>query len=395
LKDLIHHFHYLRKKEKRKILGLMSGTSTDGITVALAHISGTGLDTEVELIGHQTYPYDHVVKDRVFNLFNPNQGTVKDVCEMNNILGEAFAEAANRLLSDLDKKDEVDLIGSHGQTIWHQPEGEPVSRYSSRSTLQIAEPAVISEKTGLPVIADFRKADVAMGGQGAPLTPYLDYILHRASDENRVLQNIGGIANLTYLPANTRIEDVVAFDTGPGNMIIDALAMKYTGNNYDVNGIIARQGNTNQKLLEELLSHPFYHIKPPKTTGRECFGLNYAEKVAKRAQVLDISLEDLISTVTSLTVKTIIKAYETILPDDVDVVYLSGGGSKNPVIVDGLREGLSIPLYDYSTLGIASEAKEALLMALLANEYIMGTPSNILAATGARKRVVLGYPTWI
>jgi len=396
MKDLNSRLSELRENKTRRIIGLMSGTSIDGITAALANITGTGDSVEIDLLGCRTYPYDAQVRERVFDLFNPGGSTVQDVCEMNFVVGEAFGEAANHLMDDLNvHRDQVDLIGSHGQTIWHQPSAEPVSGYSARSTLQIGEPTVISEKTGLPVVSDFRKADMAVGGEGAPLTPYLDYVLHRDPDENRILQNIGGISNLTYLPAGASPRDVVAFDTGPGNMIIDALVKQYTGASFDVDGNFARGGDTNTQLIEELLSHPYYTQKPPKTTGRETFGDAYSEKVAARAGELKILPEDVVATVTMLTVQTIINAYMTQLPEKIDAVYVSGGGAKNPLIVEGLSKGLNAPVHDYSVLGISGEAKEALLVALLANENVMGTPCNMVSATGARRQVVLGYCTWV
>ena len=396
MRDIYQRVAELRTKETRRIIGLMSGTSADGITAAFAEISGTGDSAEVNLIGSKTYPYAVDVREKIFSLFKPGQGTVQDVCEMNFILGEAFAEATNNLVTDLGiTVNDVDLIGNHGQTIWHQPKGEPISGYKSRSTLQISEPTIISEKTGLPVISDFRKADLAVDGEGAPLTPYLDYVLHRDLDENRILQNIGGIANLTYLPTGASVDQVIAFDTGPGNMIIDALMKRYTGTSHDINGSTASKSTYNQTLLDELLDHPYYKLKPPKTTGREVFGEHYSEKIAKRAKELNLSLEELIATVTRLTVETIIHAYENYLPRKIDTVYVSGGGSKNPVIINGLIERFSASIHDYSALGIPSEAKEALLIALLANEYIMGTPSNIVSATGAKRKVTLGYLTWV
>ena len=372
----------------------MSGTSVDGVTAALSEISGTGTDIAVSLVGYKTYPYDEDLRSRIFKLFNPDECTVQDVCEMNFVLGASFADTANRLIKDLKFEDDVDLIGSHGQTIWHQPNAEPVARYSAQSTLQIGEPAVISEKTGLPVVSDFRVADIAVGGEGAPLTPYLDYVLHRDPLENRVLQNIGGIANLTYLPASGEPDDVVAFDTGPGNMIIDSVVKQQYGGTHDVNGTLARKGEINQALLNELLSHPYYRIRPPKTTGREVFGEYYSEQIIHRAKELKLTLSDLVATVTQLTVQTIIDSYENYLPE-IDVVYCSGGGALNPVIVEGLRTGLDVPVLDYSSLGFPSESKEALLIALLANEYAMGTPCNVISATGARRQVVLGYISWI
>jgi len=381
MRDLQSQLTQLRKKETRGIIGLISGTSADGITAAYTEITGTGETTEIDLIGYATYPFTEATRERVFKLFKPGLAKVQDVCEMNIILGDAFGDAANQLINDLSLTN-VDLIGSHGQTIWHQP--------NQKATLQIGEPAVISAKTRLPVVADFRKADMAAGGEGAPLTPYLDYVLHRDPSERRVLQNIGGIANLTYLG----VGDVVAFDTGPGNMIIDAVVKRHYGDTHDVDGAIARKGTVNHELLDELLEHPFYKEKPPKTTGREVFGEHYAEQIAKRANELGLTNEDLVATVTQLTVQTIIEAYENYLPS-FDAVYVSGGGARNPVIVEGLNAGLDMPVLDYSELGFSSEAKESVLMALLANEYVMGTPSNLPSATGADKKVVLGYATWV
>jgi len=244
----------LRSKPSRRIIGLMSGTSADGVTAALTEIAGTGATAAVRLLAHGTYPYPDEVSRRLFSLFTPGASTVKDVCEMNFVVGECFADAALRLLSEHGLGvSEVDAVGSHGQTVWHQPNAEPVAGVCAASTLQIGEPAVISSRTGLPVVADFRKADMAAGGQGAPLTPYLDYVLHRHPASSRVLQNIGGIANLTYIPASAAPGDVVAFDTGPGNMIIDAVAKHYTGGSRDVDGSLARMGVVHRRSQAPLL----------------------------------------------------------------------------------------------------------------------------------------------
>jgi anhydro-N-acetylmuramic acid kinase len=286
-------------------------------------------------------------------------------------------------------------VGSHGQTVWHQPQSEAISGINSASTLQIGEPAVISMRTGLPVVADFRKADMAAGGQGAPLTPYLDYVRHRHPSKSIVLQNIGGIANLTYIPASASPSDVAAFDTGPGNMIIDAVARHYAGASHDVDGRLARTGSVNRRLLSELRGHPYYSKAPPKTTGREEFGEHYAADIIRSGEDMGLFPGDVAATVTALTAETIAEAYERHLSGIVDEVYVSGGGSRNPVLMDELRRRVGPPVRDYSELGFPGEAKEAVLVALLANEYIMGTPSNLPSATGARQPVVLGSLTWI
>ena len=389
-----YDFQQLRATASRRILGLMSGTSADGVTAALAEISGTGAAAKIRLIAHGTYPYPEEVSRRIFNLFTPGASTVRDVCEMNFVVGECFADAALRLLEDhgLGPED-VDAVGSHGQTVWHQPTAEPIAGITAASTLQIGEPAVISMRTGLPVVADFRKADMAAGGQGAPLTPYLDYVLHRHPSKNIVLQNIGGIANLTYIPASASPGDVVAFDTGPGNMIIDAVARHYTGASHDVDGSLARTGAVHWGLLTDLLGHPYYRKAPPKTTGREEFGEQYTAEIIRRGELIELPPHDIAATVTALTAETIADAYTRHLTGAVDEVYISGGGSRNPALMEDLRDKVNAPVCDYSELGFPGEAKEAVLVALLANEHIMGTPCNLPSATGARQQVVLGSLT--
>jgi anhydro-N-acetylmuramic acid kinase len=388
------HVQRLREKQTRVVVGLMSGTSADGVTAAISEITGTGVDAEVRLVAHRTYPYPAAVRERLFKLFKDGASGLSEASELNMLIGHLFAEAADGIIVEagLDPG-EIDLVGSHGQTVWHQPRLKEAAGHLYRSTTQIGEPAVIAARTGLPVVADFRKADIAAGGEGAPLTPYLDYVLHRSPTASRVLQNIGGIANLTYMPAGCGFADVVAFDTGPGNMIIDAAAGRYAGLSHDVDGALARSGKPNNALLDELLRHPYYGRRPPKSTGREDFGEQYASEVFSRADTHGLSHVDVVATVTELTVESIARAYEDHLPGPVDEVYISGGGSNNAYLVERLRRRLSAPVHDYSRLGYPSEAKEALLMALLANEHIMGTPCNVPAATGAVRRVVLGSLT--
>ena len=386
------HVQMLRGKQTRVVVGLMSGTSADGVTAAAAEVTGTGVEAGVRLIAYRTYPYPPEVRERLFTLFWGGASGLSEASELNMIVGHLFADAAEAITGEAGL-DEVDLVGSHGQTVWHQPGLKETAGHRYRSTLQIGEPAVIAARTGLPVVADFRKADVAAGGEGAPLTPYLDYALHRSPTAHRVLQNIGGIANLTYLPAGCGLDDLVAFDTGPGNMVIDAAAGRYAGLSHDVDGALARSGEPDPALLDELLSHPYYTREPPKSTGREMFGEQYAAEVFSLAEEKGLSPADTVATVTELTVESIARAYERHLPGPVDEVYLSGGGSRNPYLVERLRRRLGAPVHDYSRLGYPSEAKEALLMALLANEHVMGTPCNAPAATGAARRVVLGCLT--
>ncbi len=386
------HVQRLRGKQTRVIVGLMSGTSADGVTAAAAEVTGTGVDAGVRLIAYRTYPYPPEVRRRLFALFGDGASGLSAASELNMVLGRLFADAAEAITGEAGL-DEVDFVGSHGQTVWHQPGLKEAAGHLYRSTLQIGEPALIAARTGLPVVADFRKADVAAGGEGAPLTPYLDYVLHRSPTAHRVLQNIGGIANLTYLPAGCGLDDVVAFDTGPGNMVIDAAAGRYAGLSHDVDGGLASAGKPDEALLDELISHPYYGREPPKSTGREMFGEQYAAEVFHQAEARGLCPGDIVATVTELTVESIARAYERHLPGPVDEVYVSGGGSRNPYLLERLRRRLDAPVHDYSRLGYPSEAKEALLMALLANEHVMGTPCSVPAATGAARRAVLGCLT--
>jgi len=387
----------IRGKETRRIIGLISGTSADGVSTVAVDISGSGIETEIDILASDTIPYPVGLREDVFELFAPESSTVEKICHMNFVLGEVFAEAARTLMSDhgLDSGG-VDLIGSHGQTIHHLPRPEDSHGFRIRSTLQIGEPTIIAERTGIPVVADFRKADVAAGGEGAPLTPYLDFILHRSPSKYLVLQNIGGIANLTYLPADASPQDVVAFDTGPGNMVIDAVMRSFTSRTFDEDGRIASRGEVDEPLLGELLSHPYYARKPPKTTGREEFGEAYAAEVMKMADERGISFENLVATVTALTAETIARAYEAFLPEgEIGEVYLAGGGAMNRHMVESLASQVSpVPVRLSDDLGVPAGAKEALLMAVLANEHVMGNPANIPGATGAERPAVLGvlYP---
>ena len=387
----------IRGKENRRIIGLISGTSADGVSTVAADISGSGIETEIKILASETYPYPDGLRRDVFELFAPESSTVDKISHMNFVLGEVFAEAARRLLADHGiEPDGVDLIGSHGQTIHHLPTPKDSHGFRVRSTLQIGEPTIIAERTEIPVVADFRKADVAAGGEGAPLTPYLDFVLHRSPTRSRVLQNIGGIANLTYLPADASPEDVVAFDTGPGNMVVDAVVRRFTSQAFDEDGRIASRGEVDEPLLGELLSHPYYAREPPKTTGREEFGEAYAAEVTKNADERGIGFEDLVATVTALTVETMVMAYEVFLPEGgIDEVYLAGGGAMNRHMVESLVSRVSPVSVGLSDdLGVPTEAKEAVLMAVLANEHAMGNPANIPGATGAERPAVLGvlYP---
>jgi anhydro-N-acetylmuramic acid kinase len=377
-------------KKKKNVIGLMSGTSADGVDSALVEIEGYGIDTHVKLIKFATYPFSENVRDRLFRIFPPSICSVVDICELNFIIGDAFAEATLKVIEDAGlRASDVDLIGSHGQTICHLPNSVV------RSTLQIGEPALIAFKTGIVTVADFRVADVSAGGHGAPLVPYVDFLLLRDKEKTRAIQNIGGICNVTVLPTNDDLESVFAFDTGPGNMIIDETVRIITNGqyNYDRNGEIASKGVPNPDMLRKLLSHPFIQQTPPKTTGREDFGAHFTHRLVDEARALGISDADLVATVTAYTTECIYESYNRfILPKyDVSEVLICGGGVHNQTLMRFLRERLyPIDVGIVDDYGLSSDAKEAIAFAVLANETIHGNYGNVPNATGANKRVVLG-----
>ena len=372
------------------VLGLMSGTSADGVDAAIVTIDGAPPDLSVSMCSFTCVPFDAQQRERIFSLFDPQTGKVDRICEMNFRLGEWFAAAALRAIADAGlSTEEIDLIGSHGQTIYHAVgAGAPV-----RATLQIGEAAVIAARTGVTTIADFRVADVAVGGQGAPLVSYVDWLLLRHPTAPRAVQNIGGIANVTYLPPGDDPGGVIAFDTGPGNMLIDDGAARATGGQqrYDRDGALAAAGTVNEALLAQLMAHPYLSLPPPKTTGREQFGRSFGAAVWKDARARDLSAEDVMATLTALTATSIAGAYRRFLPRVPEEVVLGGGGASNPTLVRMLREALAPSrVVTHEALGLSSEAKEAVAFAVLAYEALHGRPGNLPTCTGAASHVVLG-----
>jgi len=377
-------------KKNKNVIGLMSGTSADGVDAALIEIEGYGINTHVQFVEFNTYPFPDGLRERLFRVFPPSPCTAEDICELHFALGNAFADSALNMIKDAGLKvSDVDLIGSHGQTICHLPES------NIRSTLQIGEPSVIAFKTGIVTVADFRVADVAAGGHGAPLVPYVDFLLLRDEEKSRAIQNIGGISNVTVLPADGDLESVIAFDTGPGNMIIDEAVRIITNGqqNYDHDGEIASKGVPNLEMLRKLLSHPFIQQPPPKTTGREEFGAHFTKRLINEARAMGISDTDLVATVTAYTAECIYENYKRfILPKyNISEVWVCGGGVHNKALMKYMRECLyPISVGTVDDLGISSDAKEAIAFAVLANETIYGNPGNVPKATGASKCVILG-----
>jgi len=368
-----------------RVAGLMSGTSADGIDVAIVDFARKSLS----IVAFGTYPYPSPVREKILAM--PHDGTTAEVCRLNFLLGGLFADA----LMHLCKRSRVPLssiylIGSHGQTIYHDPRGFRSRTRLIRSTLQIAEPSVIAARTGITTVADFRPADIAAGGQGAPLVPYADYFLFSHRGKNRVIQNIGGIANLTWLKAGGSTGDIIAFDTGPGNMVIDRATHNVTKGRlaFDKNGRLASTGTVSRPLLQRLMNHPYLRKRPPKTTGRETFGHDFTDALLRKSR---LSLADFVGTVTAFTAHSIADAYRRLLPQYPDEVILCGGGARNPALVDMLRKELApaaVLLTD--DLGIDADAKEAVSFAILARETIRGRPSNVPSATGARRSAILG-----
>ncbi len=370
----------------RLCVGLLSGTSVDAIEAVLCKVEETGPQAQLTLLAHLSRPFPPEFVQRILSPLD-----ARAVCELNFELGERFAEAALAVIAKAGlRPGDVDVIGSHGQTVAHLPS----SLSTTPSTLQIGEASVIAERTSIPVVSDFRTRDMAAGGQGAPLVPYFDWAVFRKPGAVRAFQNIGGIANVSVV--GERLDDVLAFDTGPGNMVLDGLARRITSGRLqcDLDGQLSRQGTVLPELLANLLTHPFFALPPPRSAGREGFGEAlvswFWEQHSDRPY-------DLIATALAFTVEATARAYESyVLPrfGTLEAVYVSGGGSRNPVLMQRFTERLApLPVRTLDTLGFPEGAKEAACFALLAAEHMVGTPSNVPSATGARRRVVLGKLT--
>ncbi|MEE9259667.1 MAG: anhydro-N-acetylmuramic acid kinase [Candidatus Scalindua sediminis] len=386
----------LARKNSRNIVGLMSGTSCDGIDACLAKITGNSLSTRIEIIGFDTYPYDNDTRELIFDASQPQTGSVDKVCQLNFILGKLFADAVKQVARKTSVSlSEIDIIGSHGQTIYHVPSSKGNMDKNAGSTLQIGEPSVIAQETGVTTVADFRTRDIAAGGEGAPLVAYADFVLFGRDKICRAIQNIGGIANVTFLPGDCDINRVIAFDTGPGNMIIDRFAEIITNgkSKFDKDGELASKGKLNQDLLETLCSHPYLSRHPPKSTGREDFGIQFSDDLYKEIKQGNIDALDAIATVTAFTARSISDSYRRFIQpfSEISEVVISGGGTHNLTLLrflEGYLKGTKIRKVD--EFDIPSEAKEALSFAILANETVCGNPSNVPSATGAKESVILG-----
>ena len=387
----------IREKGDVLAIGLMSGTSADGIDVALVKVHGAGLDTQLELQAFDVLRFSPAVRQRLLTAMGPKGAGNMEFCLLSSYLGELFAHACHHIVKKANvAMEDVDIIGLHGQTLYHHPKRENMPGFAVTGTIQAGSAAVVAERTGRLVVSDFRSRDMAAGGQGAPLVPYLDYILYRHRSRGRVAVNIGGIANVTAIPADSELDAIMAFDTGPGNCLIDMAVSRLTNGTlaYDAGGKMALAGKVNPPLLDALLKHPFFAQAPPKSADKAAFGEEFLGHAL--AEHPGLHPNDIVATLTALTVRTIHSALmEHVLQRTrYEEMILSGGGALNPVLVSGLQQAMPKLFItrsdDYS---IPSKAKEAVMMAFLAHETVMGLAGNVPSATGAARRVILGSIT--
>lgn len=359
----------------------MSGTSLDGMDAAIVRLSGSGREVEIETLGYASLGFSADVRQRLGAQVEANTSDVEGLTLIHAALAERSADAVHAALDDAGLTPaSLDLVGSHGQTVQHVPEPALVSGRPIRATLQIGDPARLAVRLGVPVVADFRSADVALGGQGAPLAPYLDDCVFAHPTETRGLLNLGGIANLTVLPAASGPESVRAFDTGPANMVADALTRRLTGALYDRDGALGASGTPDLGLVTDLLALPVFRQEPPKSTGREAFGAAFVDHMIARGPS---SPADLVATALALTARSVADAIERFVPQTLDRVIASGGGVHNAALMQALADALPCPIETTAAYGLDPDAKEAILFALLAHEWANGVRTGLPAVTGA------------
>ena len=378
------------------VLGMMSGTSADNIDVALARVSGAPPSLNAKLLGHTAVKFPPALRKEILRVAEQQAISAGQLSQLNFRLGGLFADAALAACRKFKvSRKRITLIGSHGQTIFHQGRSVPYFGSPTTSTLQIGEPAVIAAGTGITTVGDFRPADMALGGQGAPLVPYVDYLLYRHEKLGRVSLNLGGIANITVLPRACKPQQVFAFDTGPANMLIDALVSHFTHGRqrFDENAHFAAQGRSNPALLNDLMRDPYLKLAPPKSTGREYFGHAYLKNLLALGRRHRANPNDLIRAATIFTALSVVDAlHRFVLPKtESDQLIVSGGGAHNPLIVAQISAALpGVDVLPSSRLGVPEDAKEAFAFALLAYETFHQRPANLPSATGARGPAILG-----
>jgi len=381
------------------VAGVMSGTSADGIDVALVRVQGRGFRSRLELLAHYQFPYPSDVRRAVLAAMNARSVSVADLARLNFLLGDLYADAVRT--AQRRARLRCELVGCHGQTLYHQGNSKPYLGRRVACTWQTGEAAIIAAKIGVPVVSDFRPADLAVGGKGAPLVPFLDYVLYRHRRYGRIVQNLGGIGNLTAIPPRALPEQVIAFDTGPGNMVIDAVSEQLFHKPFDRNGRLAARGEPIERVLRELLRHPFFRQKPPKTAGREQFGREFVRELLRLCRRADDN--DIIATATALTARSVgiaVRRFVLPLVESEDPkparfreFVVSGGGTKNATLMRMIREELAplkMRVRTTDDFGLPSEAKEATAFALLAYQTWRRLPSNVPSATGAERLTILG-----
>ena len=382
------------------MIGLMSGTSVDGIDAAVCELSGHGRgELKIRILGTHAQAFEAGLRARILAACRPEGGSSRELCELNFILGEEFAHAAkNAVQAACLSMSEIDLVGSHGQTVAHYPPGSGDSGAGllRGSTLQIGCAAVLAERTGLPVVSNFRPRDMAAGGQGAPLVPYADWLLFSSATVHRAALNIGGIANVTWLPAGAHADAVVAFDTGPGNMVLDALAAEFSAGKLscDFDGALAAAGTVAEEFLQELLAHAYFERRPPKSAGREEFGAAFSSALLARGIVKKLAPADIMATAAALTARSIARELNALAaraPAGTPELFVAGGGVLNPVLMRMLKNALPGWRVDTTQrLGLPPQWRECAAFAILARETMLGRTSNLPSATGARGGRVLG-----
>lgn len=373
----IQQLYDIAKKPSRKVLGLMSGTSLDGLDIALCALEGAGKATKLSLLNFATVPYDNAMKEEILSIFSKASVSLEKLTLMNPWVALQNAAMINQTLASWGiQPSEIDLIASHGQTIYHAPKSLHPDDAFGPATLQIGDGDHLAVHTGIITISDFRQKHIAAGGEGAPLAVYGDYLLCTDTIENRLLLNIGGIANYTYLPANGKLDQVFSSDTGPGNTMMDAFMRTHFNAAYDKDGLVAKKGNMNEALLKAMKANSFFNVPLPKTIGPELFNLGFIENAQIVSGTKDISKEDIMATLNRLTAETIVEAIHMHVPStEKYTLYTSGGGMHNQLVIEHIQSLLPHTIIKSSeAIGIHPDAKEAILFAILANECVAGEP---------------------
>lgn len=365
------------------VLGLMSGTSLDGVDGVLARLElGSELDWQV--VARESQPYANELRQRLQCALRPECSDVALLTQLHIEVGQVYAHLARQVMA----RHEVDLIALSGQTVYHIPRRDEARGWHTVSTLQLGEASIVAEHCGVPVISGFRQGDMAAGGQGAPMVAFGDWQLYRQPGRARAIHNLGGISNLTYLPTGNAPEEVFAFDTGPANCLVDEAAQRYFDRPCDENGALAARGRVDARALAALMAHPYFSLEPPKTTGREVFTLSEMEKMVNLSA---LEPHDLLATLTAFTAESVARAYrDFVLPHGLDEVLVAGGGTLNPTLLTMLRERLSVPIRPFEELGYHSKDREALAFAVMGYFACYGLPNTLPRATGARRAVVAG-----